>query len=86
MGTEGGLRPPGQHLCVSPHSSDHKGDHQGHGHKTGGVHALLRLPDHGERFEEEWAVTQRRIEHVAAAPVPRETEPAGAPRLVRGDA
>ncbi len=50
------------------------------------MHALLRLPDHGERFEEEWAVTQRRIEHVAAAPVPRETEPAGAPRLVRGDA
>jgi len=70
---------------VSPHSSDLKGDHKEHGHKSGGVHGLLRLPDHGERFEEEWAVTQRRIEHVAATPVPRETEPAGAPRLVRGD-
>jgi hypothetical protein len=52
---------------------------------SGGVHALLRLPDHGERFEEEWAVTRARIERVTAVPVPRETEPAGAPRLHRGD-
>jgi hypothetical protein len=73
-----------------PHApSDHHpaggSSHKSHGSKPGGVHALLRLPDHGERFEEEWAVTQRRIEHVAATPVPRETEPAGAPRLLRGD-
>lgn len=46
---------------------------------------MLRLPDHGERFDEEWRVTQQRIERVTAAPVPRETEPAGAPRLDRGD-
>lgn len=53
---------------------------------AGGVHALLRLPDHGGRFDEEWAATRGRIERVAQAPVPRETEPAGAPRLYRGGA
>jgi hypothetical protein len=59
-----------------------------HGAKSGagGVHGLLRLPEHGERFDEEWTVTRSRIERVTAAPVPRETEPAGAPRLFRGDA
>jgi hypothetical protein len=58
-----------------------------HGAKSGGggVHALLRLPEHGERFDEEWTVTRSRIERVTSAPVPRETEPAGAPRLDRGD-
>ena len=74
---------------MAPASSDHHAHggsaHKGHGSKSGGVHALLRLPDHGERFEEEWSVTQRRIERVAATPVPRETEPAGAPRLYRGE-
>jgi hypothetical protein len=67
-----------QHFPDRPHDKEHKP-------KAGGVHALLRLPDHGELFEEEWRVTQRRIEQVAAAPVPRETEPAGAPRLHRGE-
>jgi hypothetical protein len=62
----------------------HAGAH-GHGKSSGGVHALLRLPDHGERFDEEWAATRGRIERVTAAPVPRETDPAGAPRLHRGD-
>lgn len=70
-------------------SSDHQtgghAPHKGHGSKSGGVHELLRLPDHGERFEEEWTVTKRRIERVGATPVPRETEPAGAPRLYRGE-
>jgi len=67
------------------HPSSDPDSHTKHASKTGGLHALLRLPDHGERFDEEWALTQRRIEAVAAAPVPRETEPAGAPRLYRGD-
>jgi hypothetical protein len=58
--------------------------HKEHGgRRSGGVHDLMRLPGHGERFEEEWATTKRRIEMVAAAAVPRETEPAGAPRLDR---
>jgi hypothetical protein len=56
-----------------------------HSPKSGGLHALLRLPDHGERFEEEWTITQRRIDRVTTTPVPRETDPAGAPRLDRGD-
>ncbi|HET7263436.1 MAG TPA: hypothetical protein VFL28_02115 [bacterium] len=65
----------------------HEGSsHRDHPSKPGGIHALLRLPDHGERFEEEWTVTKQRIERVGATPVPRETEPAGAPRLYRGDA
>ncbi|HLW46838.1 MAG TPA: hypothetical protein VKW09_03635 [bacterium] len=63
----------------------HHGDGTHHAPKPGGLHALLRLPDHGERFDEEWTVTQRRIERVAAAPVPKETDPAGAPRLDRGE-
>lgn len=69
----------------SAHHSPEQPSHTKHAAKPGGLHALLRLPDHGERFDEEWTVTQRRIEAVAAAPVPRETEPAGAPRLFRGD-
>jgi hypothetical protein len=73
------------HSSPGHHSAD-RTSHKGHSSKAGGVHTLLRLPDHGERFEEEWTVTQRRIERVTAAPVPRETEPAGAPRLYRGDA
>ena len=66
-------------------AAHHSNQDKHHTPKAGGVHALLRLPDHGERFDEEWTVTQRRIERVAQAPVPRETEPAGAPRLDRGD-
>jgi len=66
--------------------ADHQQDHHTHQSKSGGgVHALLRLPDHGARFEEEWAATRGRIERVTAAAVPRETDPAGAPRLHRGD-
>ncbi|HEV2438667.1 MAG TPA: hypothetical protein VGX97_01225 [bacterium] len=69
----------------SDHHSPEQSPHTKHASKPGGLHALLRLPDHGERFDEEWTVTQRRIQAVAAAPVPRETEPAGAPRLFRAD-
>lgn len=48
--------------------------------------ALLALPsESGERFSEEWEVVRRRIEVVHRTPLPRETEPAGAPRLARGD-
>jgi hypothetical protein len=67
---------------MAGHHHEHKAE-ASHGPKSGGggVHGLLGLPDHGERFEEEWAVTRGRIERVTAAPVPRETEPAGAPRL-----
>jgi hypothetical protein len=70
---------------MAGHHKEHGGgsDHAKSG--GGGVHALLGLPDHGERFEEEWTATRGRIERIAAAPVPRETDPAGAPRLDRGD-
>jgi hypothetical protein len=72
---------------MSAHHHDHSAG-KSHGAKpgSGGVHALLGLPDHGERFEEEWSVTRSRIERVTAARVPRDIEPAGAPRLDRGDA
>jgi len=44
--------------------------------------ALLGLPaDTGRGFPDEWAHVIRRIEAVHRHPVPRETEPAGAPRL-----
>lgn len=50
------------------------------------VTVILGLPAaRGERFSEEWAVTRGRIERVAAVPVSRDTDPAGAPRLSRGD-
>jgi hypothetical protein len=46
------------------------------------VRALLALPHgRGERFAEEWNIVRRRIEIVHAASLPRETEPAVAPRL-----
>jgi hypothetical protein len=68
---------------MAGHHHEHKAG-TSHGSKSGGgVHGMLGLPDHGERFEEEWAVTRGRIERVSAASVPRETEPAGAPRLQR---
>lgn len=76
-----------------PASSDHHGghhagghgSHKSHGSTSGGVHGLLHLPDHGERFEEEWTATKQRIERVGATSVPREAEPSGAPRLYRGE-
>ena len=50
------------------------------------MRALLNLaPDTGERFPEEWAVIERRIESVHSLPVPHDAEPAGAPRLERPD-
>lgn len=46
------------------------------------VRALLNLPfTTGERFADEWMVVRRRIESVHGISLPRETEPAGAPRL-----
>jgi hypothetical protein len=46
------------------------------------VRALLNLPaETGERFADEWKIVRRRIEIVHGASIPRETEPAGAPRL-----
>lgn len=48
------------------------------------VRALLDLPDEsGERFSEEWKIVRQRIEAVHSVALPRETEPAGAPRLVK---
>jgi hypothetical protein len=50
------------------------------------IRALLKLAaDTGERFPEEWAVIERRIESVHSLPVPHDAEPAGAPRLERPD-
>lgn len=47
--------------------------------------ALLDLPeDSGERFLDEWASVRRRIEMIHRVSLPRETEPAGAPRLADG--
>lgn len=44
--------------------------------------SLLKLPTaSGERFPDEWKIVARRVEVVHALPVPRDTEPAGAPRL-----
>jgi hypothetical protein len=46
------------------------------------VRALLDLPtESGERFSEEWKIVRRRIDIVHGVTLPRETEPAGAPRL-----
>ncbi len=47
---------------------------------------LLGLPhESGARFPEEWTVVRRRIEIVHAVSLPRETEPAVAPRLDPSD-
>ena len=78
------MLPPSGHHHDERHADGHA-SHKSHGSKSGGVHDLLHLPDHGERFEEEWTVTKQRIERVGATSVPRETEPAGAPRLDRGE-
>jgi hypothetical protein len=44
--------------------------------------ALIKLPAKaGQRFAEEWTIVARRVEVVHGAPVPHDTEPAGAPRL-----
>ena len=76
--------PPSSHHHGEGHAGGHA-SHKSHGAKSDGVHELLHLPGHGERFEEEWTVTKQRIERVGATSVPRETEPAGAPRLSRGE-
>ncbi len=48
--------------------------------------ALLDLPaGSGELFPAEWETVRRRITIVHETAVPRETEPAGAPRLAGGD-
>jgi hypothetical protein len=47
---------------------------------------LLRLPqESGVRFSEEWTIVRHRIEIVHAVSLPRETEPAVAPRLDQSD-
>ncbi len=48
--------------------------------------ALLALPpESGSRFPDEWKIVQQRIELVHGVALPRETEPAGAPRLESRD-
>ncbi len=48
--------------------------------------ALLNLPpETGERFADEWKIVRRRIEIVHRVSLPRDTEPAGAPRLAASD-
>ena len=48
------------------------------------VRALLDLPgESDERFSEEWKIVRRRIDVVQSVALPRETEPAGAPRLAQ---
>lgn len=48
------------------------------------VRALLDLPEEsGERFSEEWKIVRQRIEAVHSVALPHETEPAGAPRLMK---
>ncbi len=50
------------------------------------IRALLNLPpETGERFPEEWKIVRRRIEIVHSVSLPRDTEPAGAPRFGTAD-